>query len=337
MNGESRKGHGPHSKDNIDPLESLDGSICVAFLPWAIRCQAQHIDGQELLAILMFTVMGSTDEAIEIDVLERHLLSDTASHDDGEAEDETIVYDASFKEMEDNYVKYQTAQWVLYSLLLILAWGIGLFMLFYLPVRRYISRKEFQSRKLYVTPNAIVYKYARPVPFPCFGVLKKEKHVLLPSVADIVVEQGYFQSLFGIYSVRIENAGVRRPASDDVQIQGVSHPSDFRKAVLAHLSTLRNEGFAQQVSTSEDQSNYGAVYSSPHAAWGHHSVGTVLTSQLMSPSRYFRQDSINPPELLLQKLEEVGRSVKVNWCRGFNFERVESLIERHSQASEAIV
>lgn len=30
----------------------------------------------------------------------------------------------------------------------------------------------------------------KPVPFPCFGVLKKEKHVLLPSVADVIVEQG---------------------------------------------------------------------------------------------------------------------------------------------------
>lgn len=30
----------------------------------------------------------------------------------------------------------------------------------------------------------------RPVPFPCFGVLHKEKHVLLHSVADVVVEQG---------------------------------------------------------------------------------------------------------------------------------------------------
>lgn len=30
----------------------------------------------------------------------------------------------------------------------------------------------------------------RPVPFPCFGDLKKEKHVLLPSVADVVIEQG---------------------------------------------------------------------------------------------------------------------------------------------------
>ena len=30
----------------------------------------------------------------------------------------------------------------------------------------------------------------RPVPFSCFGVLKKEKHVLLHSIADVVIEQG---------------------------------------------------------------------------------------------------------------------------------------------------
>ena len=30
----------------------------------------------------------------------------------------------------------------------------------------------------------------RPVAFPCFGVLKKEKHILLPSVSDVVIEQG---------------------------------------------------------------------------------------------------------------------------------------------------
>lgn len=36
----------------------------------------------------------------------------------------------------------------------------------------------------------------RPVPFPCFGVLKKEKHVLLPSVQDIVIEQGKSSASF---------------------------------------------------------------------------------------------------------------------------------------------
>lgn len=33
----------------------------------------------------------------------------------------------------------------------------------------------------------------RPVAFPCFGVLKKEKHILLPSVADVVIEQGMWE------------------------------------------------------------------------------------------------------------------------------------------------
>ena len=94
-----------------------------------------------------------------MNLLERGLLSKPSSCDeDSGSEDETILYTASFQEMEDNFVKYQTAQWVLYSVLLILAWGFGLSMLLYLPVRRHILRKDIQSRKLYVTPNAIVYK-----------------------------------------------------------------------------------------------------------------------------------------------------------------------------------
>lgn len=40
------------------------------------------------------------------------------------------------------------------------------------------------------------------MPFPCFGVLKKEKHVLLPSVRDIVIEQGKsFGVIFFIYDI----------------------------------------------------------------------------------------------------------------------------------------
>jgi len=40
---------------------------------------------------------------------------------------------------------------------------------------------------------------------------------------------GYLQSFFGVHSIRIENAGVRRPSNDDLQIVGVANPSAFRK------------------------------------------------------------------------------------------------------------
>jgi len=89
------------------------------------------------------------DEVVEIDTLEKSLL---------EENEETVLYAASFQEMEKNFIKYQTVQWVLYSLLLILAWGIGLLMLLYVPVRRFILRRDIRSRSLYLTPNAIVYK-----------------------------------------------------------------------------------------------------------------------------------------------------------------------------------
>ncbi|KAE8675979.1 Transcriptional factor B3 family protein / auxin-responsive factor AUX/IAA-related isoform 1 [Hibiscus syriacus] len=141
--------------------------------------------------------MGTEDEVVEIESLEKSLLYESvAGEEETEAVDEPVLYTASFEEMEEDFVKYQTAQWVLYSLVLVLAWGIGLFMLLYIPVRRYILRKDIRSRKLYLTPNSIVYRVTRPVPFPCFGVLKKEKHVLLPSVADVVIEQVFIWCLF---------------------------------------------------------------------------------------------------------------------------------------------
>ncbi|RZC85351.1 hypothetical protein C5167_041532 [Papaver somniferum] len=220
----------------------------------------------------------------EIDVLESGLLLPDSRTED-EDEERVVLYSASFAEMEEIYVKYQTIQWVLYSLLLVLAWGIGLFMLIYIPIRRYILRAEFRSRMLYITPNSIVYKVVKPVAFPCFGVLKKEKHILLPSIADIVIEQGYLQSYFGVYSIRIENASVRRSSSDDVHIHGVANPREFRKVVLTHLANLKRE--------------------------------TALTSH-GSPSRTPRTGIIpSSGELILQKLEEVGSSVK----------RVENIIE----------
>ncbi|XP_008337818.1 uncharacterized protein [Malus domestica] len=243
--------------------------------------------------------MATGNDVVEIDSLEKGLLSETAT--EAEAE-EAVLYSASFQEMEENFVKYQTAQWLLYSALLILAWGIGIFMLLYLPVRRHILRKDIRSRKLYLTPNAIVYKYAKPVPFPIFGVLKKEKHVLLPSVADVVIEQGYLQSLFGVYSLRIEHVGVRRPPSDDVQIHGIANPSAFRKAVLMRLASMTNEVFTRQVSTLEDIPN--------------------LKLQ-GSPSKSLRYGDLT----LLQKLEEVGSSVK----------RVQTILEeQHPQTLEPI-
>ncbi|KAL2940514.1 Guanylate kinase [Bienertia sinuspersici] len=149
----------------------------------------------------------------------------------------------------------------------------------------------------------------RPVAFPCLGELKEEKYVLLPSVADIVIEQGYLQSCFGVYSVRIENAGVRRPPSDDLQIQGISNPSAFRKAVLSHLSNMRTEALSRQVSATEG---------SPTPTAAHPQVPGN------SSSRSYKHDAVTPGEFgLIQKLDEVGTSIK----------RVQKLIEeQHCQA-----
>ncbi|KAL6622484.1 hypothetical protein ACP70R_032363 [Stipagrostis hirtigluma subsp. patula] len=238
--------------------------------------------------------MGLPDERVEVEALERHLLAGLSSNDyDTNCENE-ILYDASFREMEDSFVKYQIAHWILLSVLLILAWGVGILMLLYLPIRIYVCRRDFRSRKLYFTPHAVVYKVNKPVAFPCFGVSKNEKYVILPSISDVVIEQGYLQSFFGVYSIRIESIGVRRPPSDDVKITGVSCPHDFRKVVLLHLLNMRKLNFSRKAVSDDQQSTSLNPIS---RSWGP-PLGDLILGKLDEV-----EISVKKMEALLQRFE----------------------------------
>lgn len=76
-----------------------------------------------------------------------------------------VLYRASFQELMPNYLQYDTIIWAVISLLLVLAWGVGLLMLLYLPYKRYVLKKDILSRKLYVTENKIVYKVGLTMPY----------------------------------------------------------------------------------------------------------------------------------------------------------------------------
>ena len=106
-------------------------------------------------------LLGRTDALSELRSSKNQLLSDPECDLDEDCtadSTEQIIYSASFEELGDNFIKYETVIWLFISLLLVLAWGVGIFMLLYLPVRRYILRKDIASRKLYVTPSEVVYK-----------------------------------------------------------------------------------------------------------------------------------------------------------------------------------
>lgn len=80
-----------------------------------------------------------------------------AQHEEDEVSG-SVLHIASFEELSKNHVQCDTVIWVLISLLLVLAWGFGVIMLLYLPVRRFVLQKDISSRRLYVTSNKIVYK-----------------------------------------------------------------------------------------------------------------------------------------------------------------------------------
>lgn len=257
------------------------------------------------------------------------LLSDPESEVDEDEEADTseqILYTASFDELAENNLQYDTIIWMSISLLLVLAWGVGIIMLLYLPFKRYVLQKDISSRKLHVTPTQIVYKVSRPSYIPFWGDVTVEKQVPLSLVIDIIIEQGCLQSVYGIHTLRIESIAHGKAAPvDELLVQGVSNPGLLRKVIITEAAKV-----LQEVGTNWK----------PLALTGEGESMVRMTSLtegpavlLRSPSKSLKitgsprhtpadRKSIIPGDLLLNKLEEVTKSVK----------KIEFLIEK-SQAS----
>ncbi|XP_006647587.1 uncharacterized protein LOC102706813 [Oryza brachyantha] len=248
-----------------------------------------------------------------------NVVSDEA---DGDEESETstkVLYQASFQELMPNYLQYDTIIWAMISLLLVLAWGVGLLMLLYLPYKRYVLKRDILSRKLYVTENKIVYKASRPSYIPFMGIVNKEIKVPLHFVVDVIIEQGCLQSVYSLYTFKLETVASGKPAPmDELQFHGVHNP-DLLKTVIIREASKRIQ---------EVQSWKYRMYS------GEGPSNVTPISRLYSPDAKIKassghnfQDSQGRiPEsdgVLLHKLEEVCHSVK----------NLESLLLRsHSRA-----
>ncbi|XAR63112.1 hypothetical protein NMG60_11022942 [Bertholletia excelsa] len=280
----------------------------------------------------MFKVMlvGRSDVLSELGSSKDLLISDPVSEcsEDEEADaSEQIVYAASFTELAAKYLQYDTIIWVSISLLLVLAWGVGIIMLFYLPIKRYVLQKDISSRKLYITPNEIIYKVSRPSFIPFWGVVTIERHVPLSEVIDIIIEQGCLQSVYGIHTFRVEYIAHGKAAPvDELQVEGVCNPGLLRKIIITEASKViqdvgRGWRPISQIGEGESMVHVGSSFEGP----------AVLRSpskshKVVGSPRYASVEHrlTLPPDLLLHKVEEVNRSVK----------KIESLIEK-SQASHS--
>ncbi|CAL9752753.1 uncharacterized protein LOC135637650 isoform X2 [Musa acuminata AAA Group] len=239
-----------------------------------------------------------------------------------------VLFAASFEELAKNHVQYDTIIWVLISLLLVLAWGVGIIMLLYLPVRRYVLQKDISSRRLYVTSDMIVYKATRPSFLPFLGLTKIEKRIPLHLVIDIIIEQGCLQSNYGIHTFRIESVAYGKAAPvDELQFQGVSNPGLLRKVIIIESTkSIRKVGNRKSaILPGEGMSTPTSLRSladiPPPSRWQSPSMRVKA-----SPRRpLFEAGGVVPGDLLLHKIEEVKRSVK----------KLESVIAgSHSQASQ---
>ncbi|KAL6130881.1 hypothetical protein ACLB2K_069259 [Fragaria x ananassa] len=270
--------------------------------------------------------LGHTDGLSESRSSRDQLLPYAESDDDTADSSEPILFSASFEELADNIVKYDTVIWLSISLMLVLAWGVGIIMLLYLPFKRYILQKDISSRKLYVTPSEIVYKVSRPSYVPFLGITTIERHVPLSRVIDIIIEQGCLQSRYGIHTFRIESiARGKAAAVDELQVQGVSNPSDLRKVIITEASkVIQDSGVSWKPSAvtaeGENMARTASLTEPPILRSPAKSVKMSASPRYASIERR----SILPGELLLNRIEEVNRSVK----------KIEFLIEKSQTQPE---
>lgn len=233
------------------------------------------------------------------------LLEDpVAEFDDAEAElSGKILYRASFDDLARSHVQCDTIIWVLISLLQVLAWGVGILLLVYLPVRRYVLQKEISSCKLYVISNEIVYKVTRPSFLPFMGSEKVEKRIPLHLVIGIIMEQGCLQSIYEIYTFRIENIA-RGKASpvDEFQFQGVSYPGLLQKIIIVEAAKSIREFSSWKPTPTRTRS-----LTEVSALTRLQSPGTKAASSSRSVSV---AGGGLASDFLIHKLEEVKESVK---------------------------
>lgn len=234
-----------------------------------------------------------------------HLVEDVAFETNDEEAEATVrvLYRASFQELMPNYLQYDTIIWVVISLVLVLAWGVGLLMLLYLPYKRYVLKKDILFRKLYVTENKIVYKASRPSYLPFMGIVKKEIKVPLHLVVDVIIEQGYLQSAYSLYTFRVESIANGKPAPvDELQFHGVHNPDLLRKVIIKEASKRIQEVQSWKPRTYSGEGPSNAIPISIHSP----------STKVKASPRFPLLDSKGriPDSVLLHKLEKLSQSVK---------------------------
>ncbi|XP_047340850.1 uncharacterized protein LOC124944595 [Impatiens glandulifera] len=269
-------------------------------------------------------LMGRSDVLPELGSSRDLLIPGSEVSDDGEeVNSEHVLYTASFDELAEKVVQYDTIIWVSISLLLVLAWGVGLILLLCLPLRRYMFRKEVSSRKLYVTPTEIIYKVSRPSFVPFWVNFDIDRHVPLSQVIDIIIEQGCLQSMYGVHTFRIESIAHGKAAPvDDLQVQGLCDPELLRKVIVTEACKMIRDagrGF-QPTNVNFERENIpcmGSVIEGPAVLRSPMKNRKVMSSPHLG-SVEPRGSTGMPSDFLLNKLEEVHKSVK----------KIELLIEK---------
>ncbi|XP_031277446.1 uncharacterized protein LOC116135879 isoform X1 [Pistacia vera] len=138
---------------------------------------------------------------------------------------------------------------------------------------------------------------------------------------------GCLQSVYGIHTFRVESIAHGKAAPvDELQVQGIANPSLLKKVIVTEAAKVIQEvGKNWKVNTligeGDNVSRMSSLTEGP-AAWKSPSKSWKTTSSPYQSS--VERRGIVPGDLLLQKLDEVNKSVK----------KIEFLVEKSRDSPE---
>lgn len=118
--------------------------------------------------------------------------------------------------------------------------GIGILMILCLPLIFIYGVHVYNRRKCYITSTNVVLKQEIPVMVCCL-FNKRENHVQLYNVVDVIVTQGVIQRMFDCYTLTILNPGQAGPEqSSSMQLFGVKNAHQIKRMLLDLSAKLKS-------------------------------------------------------------------------------------------------
>ncbi len=237
---------------------------------------------------------------------------------DSDDEQQNSVYTVEFNQNEI----YANVILAFFTGLLLLVVGIGILIIICLPLIFLYGLTVYKRRRCYITTSNVVLKQDIPLFFCCL-FQKRENHVQLHNVVDVIVTQGVVQRWFDCHTLTILNPGQAGPeGNSSMVLPGVKNAHQVKRMILDMAAKLKNgEKIDAPTATSSGNNNnnkgnyYGSMAISPYH---YQQQPTVVSNGLNEQQQKQLMDTIIEINQTLKSMQQLMAAQQQQQFNGTN-------------------